>query len=224
MVSIGILLSVYIASFIPLLETAEKTNLVGAINEVNADVDLVGGEIGDLTLLTTDVKTDTVSAINEVDANADANTAEIIVVDSKVNDAVLAITELQEAHKFYGTKAVDIIVPDTYPATPHAEMVATGLVPGRYKIEYSFQADFNTQKDKVMNFQLTGEFAGVEFGKSISTANLANEVGHNYSFYKDLTATDITWGIHFRDATGGQGFSVDFIDLMLQRVGDTPIP
>lgn len=77
------------------LETTDKTNLVGAVNEVK---DSYGNQIGDLTQLTTDTKTSLVGAINEVDANADA-------VDTKVGNlnsltttdktsVVLAINEL----------------------------------------------------------------------------------------------------------------------------------
>lgn len=66
-----------------LLATEVKTDLVSAINEVDANVDAldtrvtavtrqVNGNIGTLTELTTDVKTDLVSAINEVDSNIDA--------------------------------------------------------------------------------------------------------------------------------------------------------
>jgi hypothetical protein len=66
-----------------LLTTEVKTDLVSAVNEVDANVDAldtrvttvegqVNGNIGTLTELTTDVKTDLVSAINEVDSNIDA--------------------------------------------------------------------------------------------------------------------------------------------------------
>ena len=58
------------------LTTTDKTDLVSAINEVNASIGDVPA-IGDLEDLTTTAKTDLVSAINEVDGIADTNTSNI---------------------------------------------------------------------------------------------------------------------------------------------------
>lgn len=78
------------------LTTTEKTNLVGAVNEIKKALsDLIGGETGgiadmikavtgDLTDLTTEAKGTLVAAINELDAAIDANaTAAVISIDSK---------------------------------------------------------------------------------------------------------------------------------------------
>ena len=78
------------------LTTTEKTNLVGAVNEIKKALsDLIGGETGgiadmikvvtgDLTDLTTEAKGTLVAAINELDAAIDANaTAAVISIDSE---------------------------------------------------------------------------------------------------------------------------------------------
>ena len=59
------------------LNTSTKTNLVGAINEVNTEATSNTSHIGNLSNLTTTANTDLVSAINEVDAEADSNTTKI---------------------------------------------------------------------------------------------------------------------------------------------------
>ncbi len=71
------------------LTTTSKTNVVGAINELD-------GEVGDLTTLTTSVSTDLVSAINEIDTNADAavvtanNAASVAALADAAADAATA--------------------------------------------------------------------------------------------------------------------------------------
>lgn len=60
------------------LETTQTDNLVAAVNEVNADVDSVIIDLGNVTLLTTTTTSNTVAAINEVKADVDAAAASII--------------------------------------------------------------------------------------------------------------------------------------------------
>lgn len=59
------------------LDTTAKTNLVAAINEVNANA---SGATGDLSTLTTAHKATVVGAINEVDQNTDTNTGNIAII------------------------------------------------------------------------------------------------------------------------------------------------
>ena len=59
------------------LNTTEKTNLVGAINEVDTNTDNNTTSIGTLANLNTTEKTNLVGAINEVDTNTDNNTTSI---------------------------------------------------------------------------------------------------------------------------------------------------
>lgn len=78
------------------LTTTEKSNLVGAVNEVKAEIAaLTGGETGgitemikavtgDLSTLTTEARGTLVAAINELDAAIDANAAAAVVtIDSE---------------------------------------------------------------------------------------------------------------------------------------------
>ena len=157
-------------------------------------INLNHAQAGDLDLLITTSKDTLVNAINEVGTNI---------------------------QKFYGVKASAYAVPDDY-GTDAVTLNATGLVAGRYLISYSFQADFGTNRDKVLAFKLTGDQAGDEFGKTISTAHQEEKLSHNYSYYKDLPAGDLSYGIVFKDVTGGLGFVVDYLDLMVMYVGPTP--
>lgn len=58
------------------LTTTDKSDIVSAINEVNANIGNIPA-IGDLADLDTTVKSDLVSAINEVNTNTDTNTSNI---------------------------------------------------------------------------------------------------------------------------------------------------
>jgi hypothetical protein len=80
------------------LETEDKTNLVGAINEALNSGGVPREEIGELTDLTTTTKTNIVAAINEVDGHADDN-AEAIgtltdLTTTAKTDLVSAINEV----------------------------------------------------------------------------------------------------------------------------------
>jgi hypothetical protein len=200
------------------LTTTAKADLVGAVNEIDAEnggfqtqIDANGvaitanaqaivdseAEHGDLTLLTTTAKDSLVNAINEVDAKAIPHQA------------------------FYGAKNSAYAVPDAYGADA-ATLTVTGLVPGRYFLGYSFQADFGANRDKILAVQLTGDAAGDEFGDTISTGQQHEKKNRYYGFYLDLAVTDYEFGIVFRDDTGGLGFIIDYVDLMLEYKGPTP--
>lgn len=82
------------------LTTTEKSNLVGAINEVNSNTETNMTNIGDLSDLETTTQTDIVSAINEVDSHADTNTTNIgdltTLTTTADADLVSAINELDD--------------------------------------------------------------------------------------------------------------------------------
>ena len=67
------------------LTTTDKTDIVSAINEVNASIGDVPA-IGDLDDLTTTAKTDLVSAINEVNGKANTNTTNITTNTNAIGD------------------------------------------------------------------------------------------------------------------------------------------
>ncbi len=73
------------------LTTTSKTNLVGAINEVDANADTANTSIGTLASLTTTEKTNLVGAINEVDAAADAAASAAIAAEAAADVATAAV-------------------------------------------------------------------------------------------------------------------------------------
>ena len=80
------------------LTTTDKTDLVSAINEVNANIGNIPA-IGDLTDLTTTDKTDLVSAINEVNANTGTNASNITANNTAINNKVGDLTNLTTTNK-----------------------------------------------------------------------------------------------------------------------------
>ncbi len=66
------------------LTTTAKTNLVAAVNEVDAHADEAATAIGTLTSLTTTAKTNLVAAVNEVDSHADAAQADATAALARV--------------------------------------------------------------------------------------------------------------------------------------------
>ena len=69
------------------LTTTAKTNLVAAVNEVDAHADVANAAIGTLAELTTTEKSSLVKAINEVDANADVALARVAAKVACAEDA-----------------------------------------------------------------------------------------------------------------------------------------
>ena len=124
---------------------------------------------------------------------------------------------------FHGIKGSALAVPDTYNASD-LTLDVLGLIGGRYLIGYAFEADFKAHRDKELLFQLTGDQAGAEFGETISTGRAIGLKSRYYQYYEDLPAGDFSFGIHFKDASGGNDFTINFIDLMLTYVGPTPVP
>ena len=202
------------------LSTTDKASLVGAINEVDGDT---AGFRTDIDANTADIATNT-TAISDHETRITANTATGVDHETRItaNEAdIVALQAADNIQRFEGAKVANYAVPDAYGADA-VTLSATALVAGRYLISYSFSADLQANKDKVLAFQLTGDEAGFEFGLAISTGNLSEKTAHNYTYYLDLPAGDISFGIVFKDVTGGLGFVVDYCDLMLQYVGPTP--
>ena len=198
--------------------------------------------IGDLDTLTTNDKTSLVSALNEVDSKVDIHGTEITDLETEVgvhdteigdlgdldtiekNSLVGAINEVNAKvplQRFEGAKMTAYAVPDTVGADA-LTLSVTGLIAGRYYLSYSFTADFQSHKDKPLAYQLTGDAAGYEFAITISTANVTEKVDHNYGYYVDLPDGDYSFGIVFKDVSGGQGFIIDYCDLMLMYLSPTP--
>ena len=92
------------------LTTTDKTDIVSAINEVNASIGDVPA-IGDLDDLTTTAKTDLVSAINEVNGKANTNTTNITTNTNAIGDltdlTTTATTDLVSAVNEVNTTATN---------------------------------------------------------------------------------------------------------------------
>lgn len=88
------------------LTTTDKTDLVSAINEVNANIGNIPA-IGDLTDLTTTDKTDLVSAINEVNANTVTNANDISTNNTAVNNKIGTLSSLTTTVKTDTVSAIN---------------------------------------------------------------------------------------------------------------------
>ena len=76
------------------LDTAEKGNLVGAVNEVNNKATANETKIGDLTKLKTTEKGNLVGAVNEVNKKADKNAKDIASLGGRVDTLGGAVSKL----------------------------------------------------------------------------------------------------------------------------------
>ena len=88
------------------LTTTEKSNLVGAINEVNSNTSTNGGKIGDLSNLSTVDKSSLVGATNEVNSVASSNGLKIGTLSNldttDKSSLVNAINEIFEKTTVFG--------------------------------------------------------------------------------------------------------------------------
>ena len=105
------------------LTTTEKSNLVGAINEIDAqvgtntsniatntlDISTNSTAIGDLTNLTTTAKTDLVSAVNEVQSETDSNTSNIgLLSNLTTTDKTNVVSAINEVDSNTDTNTTNI--------------------------------------------------------------------------------------------------------------------
>lgn len=170
------------------LTTAEKTSIVGAINELKtliaepAEVDLseIMAMIGTLSLLSTTNKTDVVSAINEVFAKADGNATAIADLLKSINDLKNKETEVN------GKIAVienSITVLQTSVTELNASIDKVNSAMG------SLEALTTTDKATVVAAinELVGSFTGVSDRlTSLEGVSLTEEDKQKYKEYSDL--------------------------------------
>lgn len=105
------------------LTTTEKSNLVGAINEIDAqvgtntsniatntlDISTNSTAIGDLTNLTTTAKSDLVSAVNEVQSETDTNTSNIGLLSNLITtDKTNVVSAVNEVDGVASTNSTNI--------------------------------------------------------------------------------------------------------------------
>ncbi len=171
----------------------------------------------------------TIGALNTLAVIQDSTT--FVVVDDGLNYKT-TVGDLREALKpvyverFFGSKISNFVVPISgYNVTDDINLTTPILPAGRYLISYANQYNFNAVKDKSIAYQLTGDMAGAELTQSMSTGGQGSIEDSNYGFYKDLPLGSINFGIKFRTFDGtDHGFVVDFCDIMILWVGDTPAP
>ena len=98
-------------------------------------------------------------------------------------------------------------------------MTTPSLPAGEYMISYSYELNFNGQKNQPAISQLIGDFAGSEFSDSIGDNDIGDK-NRAYAFPKTLTAGVYTLGIQMKkSAQFSAQLDVDFVDVMMQRVG-----
>lgn len=81
------------------LTTTEKSNLVGAVNEVNSSLGTTDAKIGSLSDLTTTEKTSVVGAVNEVDSDISTLTATAPFLIGAVSTTKPLMIDIETASK-----------------------------------------------------------------------------------------------------------------------------
>jgi len=99
-------------------------------------------------------------------------------------------------------------------------LTTPSLKEGKYVIGYSFELNFNTQKNQPAIHQLLGTFGSVnEFCDSIGD----NDTGlknRTYMFPKDWVGGPITLGLNFKKSGSfSQQLDINFIDVVVRYVG-----
>ena len=98
-------------------------------------------------------------------------------------------------------------------------MTTPDLPAGVYMIGFSWEANFNEQKNRPFETQLTGTFAGAIYSDSVGD----NDVGiktRMYGFPKTWGGGVITLGMQGRkSASFSAQLDVDYIDVMVRRIG-----
>ena len=162
------------------LTTTAKTNLVGAINEVNGEVatntanistntsniSTNSTNIGNLSNLTTASKTNLVSAINEVDANCDSNSSSIATNTLAIGDLtslnttvktdlVSAINEVNTKVDAYSTSEslTSKVWVDGKPIYRKVIVDTTSRNAGNYNIAHGITGIENISRLEVMTWQ-----------------------------------------------------------------------
>lgn len=98
-------------------------------------------------------------------------------------------------------------------------MTTPDLEIGIYELAYSFEANFNGQKNQPMFFRVTGTYAGAEFSESIGD----NDTGiHNryYCYPVEITSkSDVRLALVFKKGVSfTEQFDLNFVDVMIKRV------
>ena len=128
------------------------------------------------------------------------------------------MAELLEIMTFYTTKASAILdIGTTYQQVISLE---TPVLPaGKYIFSYSYELNFNNQKNQPAISQVTGHFAGSEFSDSIGDNDIGDK-NRAYSYPFDHPGGLILTGLQFRKpAQFSAQLDVDHIDINIQRVG-----
>ena len=199
------------------LSTTEKTNLVGAVNEIKKTLsDLIGGEsggiadmikavTGDLTTLTTDAKNTLVAAINELDAAIDANkTAAVVSLQSlstpttgyaktyeiKQGETSLGKIDIPKDMVVSSAKVIDN--PSGQPAGKYIELPIANNDGSKVYINVNDLVDAYTAKASATQVQLaisaTNEISATIVAGSISATELAANAVETAKI-KDLAVT-----------------------------------
>lgn len=184
------------------LTTTEKSNLVGAVNEIKAEIKALVGEetggitemikavTGDLSTLTTEAKGTLVAAINELDAAIDANAAAAAVtIDSETTTTgMLKSYTVKQGGKQIGVidipkdmvvKSGEVVVnPEGKTAGTYIVLTLANATEDKIYVNVGTLVDIYTTKANAAKVQLTinpstREISADIVAGSIGTADLA---------------------------------------------------
>ncbi len=109
-------------------------------------------------------------------------------------------------------------VPTTYPVSA-METSFLDAPAGIYLLGYNMEINFNSQKDKPIQWKLTlNSIEGDVFSESVSAADAGNNKSRAYAREYTHTGGDIVLSITFQD-TGNYGFLIDTGNISITRLG-----
>ena len=120
---------------------------------------------------------------------------------------------------FNSAKASAVVVTATTDPMQEVVTMTTGDLPaGKYMLGYSFELNFNNNKNKPAYFSMGGTYGSATKFAVIATDVTADDLNRYYSFPKDHAGGPITISLLFQKDSGTDVQTVDFADVMVMRV------
>lgn len=164
------------------LTTTAKSNLVSAVNEVNANSGVA--LIGDLSSLTTTEKSTVVGAINEVDSNTDTNTTAIGDLSSlTTTDKSSLVSAINEVASSSGGGGVQII--DVTNNTPQNPIIFDNLDIGEYIIYFNNTTAFLSTKNvyfKNKSTDTSDDYCAITSGSTLKVMKKSNQITNDNDY------------------------------------------
>ena len=128
--------------------------------------------------------------------------------------------ELFDVLTIHTNKATAVAVTaDADPGQEAVSLVTPDLPAGKYTISYAFQATFGV-KNAPLFYKLTGDLPDADWFSEDASDNNALNRNFSYGYPFDHAGGVLTVGINFYRGIGLTSATVDFVDIIIKRIGE----